>query len=167
MQTTEIFKHHFVSDATTDVCLFWNPVQRIQKYSKYQEYGVQQARALYLPPILGKEKRFYKCEFSSGHYTMKWQFKIAPYTSSSLMCLEVLAAKEFNKIFSGREQSQGVNFSTISGTDMTLPDRVSPWNIGEIHTWARLSAREDCIDFIFCVPHKRNYFHSRNVTIFL
>ena len=79
MQTTEIFKHHFASDATKEVCLFWNPVQWNQKYSKYQEYGVQQAKAGHLPPTVGEEKTFYKCEFSSGYYTMKWQFKIAPY----------------------------------------------------------------------------------------
>ena len=154
MQTTEIFKHHFASDINTDACSFWNPAQLNQKYSKYQEYGVQQARALYLPPILGEEKNFYKFELSSGYYTMKWEFKIAPYTSSLLICLEVLVATEFNKIFSDRQPSQGVNFSTVSGTDMTLPDMMSPWKIGEIHTWKRLSAREDFIDIIICVPQK-------------
>jgi len=85
MQTTEIFKHHFASDATTDICLFWNPIQWNHKYSKYQEHGLQQARALYLPPIPGEKKNFYKGKFSPGHYTMKWQFKIAPCTSSSLI----------------------------------------------------------------------------------
>ena len=81
---------------------------------------------LYLPHTLGEEKNFYKCEFSSGYYTMKRHFKIAPSNSSPLICLEVLAATELNKIFSGRQPTQGVNFSTVSETDMTLPDRVSP-----------------------------------------
>ena len=153
MQTTENFKHHFASDTNTDVCLFWNAAQLNQKYSKYQAYGVQQARTLYLPPIMGEEKNFYKCELSTGYCSMKWQFKIAPYTSSPLICLEVLVATEFNKIFSGRQPSQGVNFFTVSGTDMSLLDRISPWNDGEIHTWTQPSAREDFIDII-CFQQK-------------
>jgi hypothetical protein len=40
----------------------------IRYISNYQEYCVQQGRAMYLPPVLGEEKHFYKCEFSSGYY---------------------------------------------------------------------------------------------------